>query len=30
MVRASVHHFTTPDEIAQFVTAVGELRTAAG
>ena len=30
MVRASVHHFTTPDEVAQFVTTVGELRTAAG
>jgi selenocysteine lyase/cysteine desulfurase len=30
MVRASVHHFTTPDEIARFVAAVGELRAAAG
>jgi selenocysteine lyase/cysteine desulfurase len=30
MVRASVHHFTTPDEIVRFVTAVDELRGAAG
>src|SRR5262249_36213825 len=30
MVRASVHHFTTPDELETFVAAVGELRAAAG
>jgi cysteine desulfurase / selenocysteine lyase len=29
MVRASAHHFTTPDEIGRFVAAVGELRVAA-
>jgi selenocysteine lyase/cysteine desulfurase len=29
MVRASVHHFTTPEEIGRFVAAVGELRVAA-
>jgi len=29
LVRASVHHFTTPEEIARFVAVVGELRSAA-